>query len=69
MLFRSGYVGAKVNGEPIIFHNVHGQVFATPLSKRNNTKIFWVKSGPGEAVKPETQNPSYWDSIKNFLGF
>ena len=64
-----GYVGAKVNGEPIIFHNVHGQVFATPLSKMDNTKIFWVKSGPGEAVKPETQNLGYWESIKNFFGF
>lgn len=58
-----GYVGAIVNGEPIIFHNVHGQVYATPLSKMTNTKIFWVKQGPGKAVKPKETSPSWWDSF------
>lgn len=62
-----GYVGAKVDGEPIIFHNVHGQVYATPLSKMGTTKVLWVKSGPGETIKPKETNPSYWDSFLNLF--
>lgn len=61
-----GYVGAIVNGEPIIFHNVHGQVYATPLSKMGTTKIFWVKTGPGgsgKVVNPKVESPSWWDSF------
>lgn len=62
-----GYVGAKVNGEPIIFHNVHGDILATPLSKMGKTKVLWVKSGPGEVVNPKETSPSYWESLVNFF--
>jgi hypothetical protein len=62
-----GYVGAKVDGEPIIFHNVHGTIHATPLSKMGKTKVLWVKSGPGEVIKPKETAPSYWESIVNFI--
>ena len=62
-----GYVGAKVDGEPIIFHNVHGQVYATPLSKMGNTKVLWVKSGPGEVIKPKETAPSYWESFTSLF--
>lgn len=58
-----GYVGAIVDGEPIIFHNVHGQVYATPLSKMGTTKIFWVKQGPGKSVNPKETSSSWWDSF------
>jgi hypothetical protein len=62
-----GYVGAKVDGEPIIFHNVHGQVYATPLSKMGDTKVLWVKSGPGEVIKPKETAPSYWESFTSLF--
>lgn len=66
-----GYVGAKVDGEPIIFHNIHhdnvGQIYATPLSKMGKTKVLWVKSGPGETIKPKETNPSYWNSFLNLF--
>jgi hypothetical protein len=43
-----GYVGAIKNGVPIIFHNVHGTVHATPLnkllSKGGADMITWVAS-------------------------
>jgi len=59
-----GYVGAIVNGEPIIFHAVHGTVHATPLSKMGNTKVIWVKTGPtGTVVNPEETSPSWWESF------
>lgn len=62
-----GYVGAKVDGEPIIFHNVHGQVYATPLNKMSKTKVLWVKSGPGEVIKPKETVPSYWESFTSLF--
>ena len=59
-----GYVGAVANGEPIIFHNVHGNVYATPLSKMGDTKVLWVKTGPtGTVVNPEKTSPSWWESF------
>ena len=63
-----GYVGAIVNGEPIIFHNVHGDVHATPLSKMGDTKVIWVKTGPtGGVVNPKETSPSWWESFLNFF--
>jgi hypothetical protein len=62
-----GYVGAKVDGEPIIFHNVDGQVYATPLSKMGDTKVLWVKSGPGEVINPKETAPSYWESFTSLF--
>lgn len=39
-----GYVGAIVDGEPIIFHNIDKTMHSTPFSKMNNIKILWIKS-------------------------
>jgi hypothetical protein len=40
-----GFVGAKKpNGEPIIYHNVNGNVMATPLSDMGNTfSLVWAR--------------------------
>lgn len=39
-----GIVGAMKNGVPIIFHNVHGTVFADPPNKMyNGARVAWVK--------------------------
>ena len=39
-----GVVGAIKNGVPLIFHNIHGQVYADPPSKlHDGGKIAWVK--------------------------
>lgn len=39
-----GIVGAIKNGVPIVFHNVHGTVFADPYNKLyNGGRICWVK--------------------------
>lgn len=49
-----GFVGAIKNGEPIIFHNVHGTYLATPakqyLSKSSKGMITWVISDPDVAT-------------------
>ena len=40
-----GFVGAKYDGEPIIFHNIHGRVDATPLRAMGRTSaIVWAKT-------------------------
>ena len=63
-----GYVGAVANGEPIIFHNVHGDVYATPLSKMGDTKVIWVKTGPtGGVVNPKETSPSWWESFTSLF--
>lgn len=63
-----GYVGAVVNGEPIIFHNVHGTVFSTPLSEMGKTKVIWVKQGPaGEVITKGNYNPSWWEKFLDFI--
>ena len=45
-----GFVGAIKNGEPIIFHNVHGTYYATPaknyLNKSADAMITWVATDP-----------------------
>ena len=47
-----GYVGAIAKGEPIIFHNVHNTVHATPLSKMGrNVQILWIKKGKGNYIE------------------
>lgn len=56
-----GFVGAINNGEPIIFHNIDKQVYATPLSKMNKDKtaIVWAKgdekSGTSQSTKSKTE--------------
>ena len=47
-----GIVGAKINGEPIIFHNIDGNIHATPLSalspRPGRDAIVWT--APGETI-------------------
>ncbi len=46
-----GIVGAIKNGVPIIFHNVHGQVYADPYNNLlNGTKITWVRRPGSEPI-------------------
>ena len=46
-----GIVGAIKNGVPIIFHNVHGQVYADPYNNiLNGTKIVWVRRPGSEPI-------------------
>lgn len=46
-----GIVGAIKNGVPIIFHNIHGQVYADPVgSLKNGGRVAWVRSSGGQAV-------------------
>ena len=52
-----GFVGAINNGEPIIFHNIHQKVYATPLSEmdKNGTAIVWAKRGQQTTGKKEVE--------------
>ena len=44
-----GIVGAIKNGVPIIFHNIHGQVYSDPYNNlTDNSRIVWVRR-PGDA--------------------
>jgi hypothetical protein len=46
-----GIVGAIKNGVPIIFHNIHGQVYADPVgSLKDGGRVAWVRSLGGQAV-------------------
>jgi hypothetical protein len=72
-----GFVGAIKNGEPIIFHNVHGQHYATPaknyISKpsKEGGMITWVISDPelksnlSGDKKPEEKG--VWEKMKNYF--
>ena len=57
-----GYVGAIVDGEPIIFHSIHQKIHSTPFSKMNKVKILWVKSGEKRGIFATTM-----DKIKRGL--
>ena len=61
-----GFVGATVDGEPIIFHNIHQQVYATPLSKmsKDGTAIMWAKRGDG-TTKKEVVSKGTVDKVKD----
>lgn len=67
-----GFVGAIKNGEPIIFHNVHGNYFATPaknyLSKNGEAMITWVATDPDLShtigVEKGTEEPTFTDYSK-----
>lgn len=39
-----GFVGAMYKGQPVVFHNVGGTIFASIASKMNTDKPVWVKS-------------------------
>ena len=63
-----GFVGARNNGKPIIFHNIHGNVWATPLDKlnKNGTAIVWAKRGEG-TTGPEVVRSQKIDSVKQIF--
>lgn len=52
-----GFVGALNNGEPIIFHQVYGQVYAEPLryvaSDESKIKVMWIKEAELKADKEQ----------------
>ena len=56
-----GFVGAIKNGQPIIFHNVHGSYSAVPaknfMSKTSPAMITWVITDPdiSEKIRPEPE--------------
>jgi peptidoglycan hydrolase-like protein with peptidoglycan-binding domain len=46
-----GIVGAIKNGVPIIFHNIHGQVYADPVgSLKDGGRVAWIRRPGGDAV-------------------
>jgi hypothetical protein len=64
-----GYVGAIVDGDPIIFHNIDKKVWTTPLSKMGGkTSILWSRpsgaSGKGINIK---QDKGYWDKFVDYV--
>ena len=61
-----GFVGAINNGEPIIFHNIHQQVHATPLSEmdKNNTAIVWARRGQQNTPKEDNKKGTL-DKVKD----
>lgn len=73
-----GFVGAIKNNQPIIFHNIEGNYFATPAksmsSNNQNGMISWVISDPDISIKPnvspeesEPEEKSWLDTIKNLF--
>ena len=66
-----GYVGAKNNGEPIIFHNVYGNVYATPLKElgKDGTAIVWAKRGKGTSGEEVVVNQKYDEVEQTTVGY
>jgi len=66
-----GYVGAKNNGEPIIFHNVYGNVYATPLKElsKDGTAIVWAKRGKGTSGQKVVANQKYDEVEQATVGY
>ena len=66
-----GIVGAIKNGTPIIFHNIHGDVYADPKEKlKDNGRVVWVRrsidSGKliGDGVKIlSTISPYFYSKV------
>jgi peptidoglycan hydrolase-like protein with peptidoglycan-binding domain len=60
-----GYVGAIVDGEPIIFHSIDKSVKSTPFSKMKSIKILWIKSGTEDNTgKKIAYSTTTWDKMK-----
>lgn len=56
-----GIVGAIKDGVPIVFHNVHGQVYADPYNNMvGKAKIAWLKRKPNIKTKTPTENNSFF---------
>jgi peptidoglycan hydrolase-like protein with peptidoglycan-binding domain len=63
-----GIVGAIKNGVPIIFHNIHGQVYADPVgSLRDGGKVAWVRR-PGSQAISLNDEPSKGKNSGGFFG-
>jgi|688.fasta_scaffold53096_6 hypothetical protein len=63
-----GIVGAIKNGVPIIFHNIHGQVYADPVgSLRDGGKVAWVRR-PGSQAVSLNNEPSKDKNSGGFFG-
>jgi len=59
-----GIVGATKDGVPIVFHNVHGQVYADPYNNMvKNAKIAWLKRKSNIKTKTPTKNKSIFSFI------
>lgn len=58
-----GIVGAIKDGVPIVFHNVHGQVYADPYNNMvKNAKIAWIKRLSNIKTKtPESKKSSFFN--------
>lgn len=57
-----GIVGAIKNGVPLIFHNIHGQVYSDPPTKlHGGSKIVWVRR-PGNVI-----SRSFWNLYNYFF--
>jgi peptidoglycan hydrolase-like protein with peptidoglycan-binding domain len=60
-----GIVGAIKNGVPIIFHNIHGQVYADPVgSLKDGGRVAWVRR-PGSQAVSLNDKPSKSDNEKS----
>jgi len=63
-----GIVGAIKNGVPIIFHNIHGQVYADPVgSLRDGGRVAWVRR-PGSQAISLNNEPSKGKNSGGFFG-
>lgn len=64
-----GVVGAKIDGEPVVFHNIHGKIHATPLRalapSAGNSAIVWYQKGETLSSKARRFALSVYDY---FLG-
>jgi hypothetical protein len=57
-----GIVGAIKNGVPLVFHNIHGQVFSDPPNKlHDGGKIAWVRRPQGIIAR------KFWNFINQYF--
>ena len=57
-----GIVGAIKNGVPLVFHNIHGQVFSDPPNKlHDGGKIAWVRRPQGVIAR------KFWNFINQYF--
>jgi hypothetical protein len=66
-----GIVGAKINGKPVIFHNIDGNIHATPLSalspRPGRDAIVWT--APGETISRKVMRAarSAYDTLTSLV--
>jgi hypothetical protein len=57
-----------LNGEPLIFHNIHGKVHINRLSAITSIGAWpvWVKAGVSSSILPSSLNPTgAWQQLKS----